>query len=153
MAAAFGFVEKGLEARTHVSSPSPHLTLLRLIAAVVTPLLDDPSPGSVRPEDRDPSLGAVSDRSRPPALDPDLDHIGFASPRPEATTGNATTTTNTTTDTTTSILVLPERSIASADASLDSAGRLIRGSPEREAMGPRGAETEAGEHRRNTDTD
>ena len=68
MADAFGFVEKGLEARTHVSSPSPHLTLLRLIAAVVTPLLDDPSPGSVRPEDRDPSLGAVSDRSRPPAL-------------------------------------------------------------------------------------
>ena len=101
MAAAFGFVEKGLEARTHVSSPSPHLTLLRLIAAVVTPLLDDPSPGSVRPEDRDPSLGAVSDRSRPPALDPDLDHIGVASPRPEATTGNATTTTNTTTDSTT----------------------------------------------------
>jgi len=94
-------VEKGLEARTHVSSPSPHLTLLRLIAAVVTPLLDDPSPGSVRPEDRDPSLGAVSDRSRPPALDPDLDHIGFASPRPEATTGNATTTTNTNTDSTT----------------------------------------------------
>jgi hypothetical protein len=51
------------------------------------------------------------------------------------------------------LLVLPERNIASADASLDSAGRLIRGSPEREAMGPRGAETEAGEHRRNTDTD
>ncbi len=56
-------VEKGLEAQTHVSSPSPHLTLLRHIAAVLTPLLDDPSRGSVRPENRDPSLGAVSEPS------------------------------------------------------------------------------------------
>jgi len=153
MADAFGFVEKGLEARTHVSSPSPHLTLLRLIAAVVTPLLDDPSPGSVRPEDRDPSLGAVSDRSRPPALDPDLDHIGVASPRPEATTGNATTTTNTTTYSTTSTTGPARKKHSQCGRQFGQRWPLDSWHPEREAMGPRGAETEAGEHRRNTDTD